>query len=376
MRLKKAVLIVLAVIFTLAAAELLLQLLTPNVIYSPLSNQTYDRRLGTKMNPALEDIDDKGFRNPAPLDHADIVTLGDSHTYGVNVSSAMSWPQQLADMDGVTVYNLGVGSYGTLQYSYLVDEAIKMKPKHIVLALYVTNDLDDVCKLINRTNYWDDWLRERGYDPSVCRETSGVWRTLKHYLTKSNLYWIIASAVKRAYEGRDLGDSVVVREEANHTIMKHKSISNHKRKMDMSRERIALGFEITKGVIADIEEKCDEAGIDFSIVFIPSKSRAFFEYLNSHGYELSDDYYQLVENENDLVARFSEFFDELGIEHVDAGPYVLEELYTSSNVYSPTDDGHPLESGYKGYARAAHDAVRIDLNAVSKPGDAEGDMVR
>ncbi len=366
MRLKKAVLIVLAVIFTLAAAELLLQILTPSVIYSPLSNQTYDRRLGTKMNPALEDIDDKGFRNPAPLDHADIVTLGDSHTYGVNVSSAMSWPQQLADMDGVTVYNLGVGSYGTLQYSYLIDEAIKMKPKHIVLALYVTNDLDDVCKLINRTNYWDDWLRERGYDPSVCRETSGVWRTLKHYLTKSNLYWIIASAVKRAYEGRDLGDSIVVREEANHTIMKHKSISNHKRKMDMSRERIALGFEVTKGVIADIEKKCDEAGIDFSIVFIPSKSRAFFEYLNSRGYELSDDYYQLVENENDLVARFSEFFDELGIEHVDAGPYVLEELYKSSNVYSPTDDGHPLESGYKGYARAAHDGIRMESAPVSE----------
>lgn len=110
MRLKKAALILLAVIFTLAAAELLLQFLTPNVIYSPLSNQTYDQRLGTKMNPQLEDIDEKGFRNPAPLDHADIVTLGDSHTYGVNVSSAMSWPQQLAEMDGVTVYNLASGA--------------------------------------------------------------------------------------------------------------------------------------------------------------------------------------------------------------------------------------------------------------------------
>lgn len=366
MRLKKAALIVLAVIFTLAAAELILQLLTPNVIYSPLSNQTYDSRLGTKMNPAVEDIDEKGFRNPAPLDHADIVTLGDSHTYGVNVSSAMSWPQQLAGMEGAAVYNLGVGSYGTFQYSYLADEAIKMKPKHIVLALYVTNDLDDVCKLVNKTNYWDGWLKQHGYDPSVCRETSGAWRTLKHYLTKSNLYWMIASAVKRTYEANDFGDSLVVREEANQTIIKHKSILNHKQKMDMSRKRIALGFEVTKSVIADIEEKCDEAGIDFSIVFIPSKSRAFFEYLNSHGYELPDDYYQLVDNENNLVARFSEFFDELGIEHVDAGPYVLEELYTSSNVYSPTDDGHPLENGYRAYARAAHDGVKMEIVAGPK----------
>ena len=374
MRLKKAALIALAVIFTLATAELLLRILTPDVVYSPLSNQIYDVRLGTKMNPELPDIDERGFRNPEPLGPPDIVTLGDSHTYGVNVSSSMSWPQQLADMDDVTVYNLGVGSYGTLQYSYLVDEAIRMRPKHIVLALYVTNDLDDVCKLVNKTNYWDDWMKGHGYDPSACRETSGTWRTLKHYLTKSNLYWIIASAVKRVYEASDFGDSLVVREEPNHTIMKHKSILNHKRKMDMSRKRIALGFDVTKDVIADIEKKCDDAGIDFSIVFIPSKSRAFFEYLDSHGYELSGDYYQLVENENNLVARFSEFFDELGIEHVDAGPYVLEELNTSSRVYSPTDDGHPMESGYKAYARAAHDGVRME----TAPGrdESKGDSIR
>lgn len=373
MKLKKAVLITLAVIFTIAAAELLLQVLTPDIIYSPLSNQTYDARLGTKMNPALPDIDDRGFRNPEPLGPPDIVTLGDSHTYGVNVSSAESWPQQLADMDDVTVYNLGVGSYGTLQYSYLIDEAIKMKPGHIVLALYVTNDLDDVCKLVNKTNYWDDWMSAHGYDPSVCREKSGAWRTLKRYLTKSNLYWIVASAVKRVYEARDFGDSLVVREEANHTIMKYKSILNHKRKMDMSRERIALGFEVTKGVIADMEKKCDEAGIDFSIVFIPSKSRAFFGYLTSRGYMLSGDYYQLVENESNLVSKFSEFFDGLGIEHVDAGPYVLEELYTSSGVYSPSDDGHPMESGYKAYARAAHDGVRMEP---ASPGRDEGDSIR
>ncbi len=376
MRFKKAALITLAVILTLAAAELLLQILTPDVIYSPLSNQTYDVRLGTKMNPALPDIDEKGFRNPEPLGPPDIVTIGDSHTYGVNVSSAMSWPQQLADMDDVTVYNLGVGSYGTLQYNYLIDEAIKMKPKHIVLALYVTNDLDDVCKLVNKTNYWDNWMKERGYDPSVCREKSGTWRTLKYYLTKSNLYWIIASAVKRVYEGSDFGDSLVVAEEANHTIMKNKSILNHKRKMDMSRKRIALGFEVTKGVIADMEEKCDEAGIDFSIVFIPSKSRALFGYLTSHGYKLSGDYYQLIENENNLVAKFSEFFDELGLEHVDAGPYVLEELYTSSRVYSPSDDGHPMESGYKAYAHAAHDALKIDLKAGQTPKNTGRDMIR
>lgn len=251
-----------------------------------------------------------------------------------------------------------------------------MRPKHIVLALYVTNDLDDVCKLVNKTNYWNDWMKDHGYDPSICRDKSGTWKTIKHYLTKSNLYWMIASAVKRVYEASDFGDSLVVTEEANHTIMKYKSILNHKRKMDLSRERIALGFEVTKSVIADMEEKCDEAGIDFSIVFIPSKSRALFGYLTSHGYKLSDDYYQLVENENNLVAKFSEFFDELGLEHVDAGPYVLEELRTSSNVYSPTDDGHPVENGYKAYARAAHDALKIDLNAGQTPKNTGSDLIR
>ena len=47
------------------------------------------------MDISLRDIDENGFRNPKLFEEVDIVTVGDSFTYGNNVSSEKSWPQQL-----------------------------------------------------------------------------------------------------------------------------------------------------------------------------------------------------------------------------------------------------------------------------------------
>ena len=50
----------------------------------------------------------------------------------------------------------------------------------------------------------------------------------------------------------------------------------------------------------------------------------------------------------------------LGIDYADAGPYLVTEVGKSITAYSPTDDGHPLESGYGAYARAVYDIIITD----------------
>jgi lysophospholipase L1-like esterase len=357
MKVKKILVLASAILFSLILLEIGLRVLSAFLIYSPKNSQVYDDRLGRRIDPSQPEIDENGFRNPGIPGAADIAVLGDSHTYGVNVKSEKSWPRQLADMSGMSVYNLGVGGYGTLQYYYLFDTAAALKPKHIILALYPANDLNDVCKLIDESDYWKEWARARGYDTGICTGSSDWLSGLNRTLSGLHVYWMAASAIKRVNESTDFGDSVRITDEKNPTLIKYGSISSHRKKMDLSRERIALGLAVTEDLLREMKKRADAEGIEFSVVLIPSKEVVFFDYLKEKGYKLPDDYTGLVENENNLVAGLSRFFKSEGIRFADARQYIEKELYTSSDVYSKTDDGHPLEAGYNAYARAVYEGI-------------------
>jgi len=360
MKVKKVLIITSSIILTLVLLEAGLRILTAFLIYSPKNNLVYDDRLGRKFVPSVLDIDENGFRNPGVPGEVDIVAMGDSQTYGVNVKSEISWPAQLAHMSGTTVYNLGVGGYGPLQYYYLYDTGIGLKPERIILGLYPANDLNDVCKFIERLEYWREWAAARGYDTGVCTGSSGWLSRINTVLSASHLYWTAARAIKRVNEGTDFGDSINVSDEKNPTLIKYGSIGSHRKYMDLSRERIALGLAVTEDLLREMNEKARSLGIELSVVLIPSKEIVFFEYLKQNGYVLSRDYTELVENENKLVSELSRFLDGQGIEFTDARPYVESALSSSRDVYSTTDDGHPLEAGYGAYAQAVFDGILTD----------------
>lgn len=357
MKVKKILVLTSAVLVCLILLEIGLRVLSAYLIYSPKNSQVYDDRLGRRIDPSLPEIDENGFRNPGVPVAADIAVLGDSHTYGVNVKSEKSWPAQLARMSGQSVYNFGIGGYGTLQYYYLFDTAAVLKPKRIILALYPANDLNDVCKLIDESDYWKEWARARGYDVGICSSSSDWLSGINRTLSGLHVYWMTASAIKRVNESTDFGDSVSIKDEKNPTLIKHRSISSHAKKMDLSRERIALGLAVTEDLLREMNKKADSMGIEFSVVLIPSKEVVFFDYLKEKGYELPPDYAGLVENENKLVAELSRFLRAEGIRFADARPYLERELSSSSGVYSRTDDGHPLEAGYIAYARAVYEGI-------------------
>lgn len=357
MKLKKILILTSSIILTLILLEAGLRILTAFLIYSPKNNLVYDDRLGRKFVPSVLDIDENGFRNPGVPEEIDIVAIGDSQTYGVNVKSENSWPAQLARMSGTTVYNLGVGGYSPLQYYYLYDAGIGLKPKRIILGLYPANDLNDVCKFIERLEYWREWAQVRGYDTGVCTGSSGWLSRINMVLSASHLYWTAARAIKRVNEGTDFGDSIRVSDEKNPTLIKYGSISSHRKYMDLKRERISLGLAVTEDLLRVMKKKADALGIEFSVVLIPSKEVVYFDYLKKKGYELPPDYTELVENENELVAELSRFLRAEGIRFADARPYVERELSSSRDVYSTTDDGHPLETGYNAYARAVYEGI-------------------
>lgn len=54
---------------------------------------------------------------------AEIVTLGDSQTYVWGIPPRDSWPSKVGTLSGLKTYNMGVGAYGPVQETLLLDQA-------------------------------------------------------------------------------------------------------------------------------------------------------------------------------------------------------------------------------------------------------------
>ena len=111
-----------------------------------------DPQLGTRVVPYATGHDANGFRNASVPPKVDVVALGDSQTWGINVHTDDAWPQQLEKLSGHSVYNMGVGGYGPIQYWILTDKALGLSPKVIVAGLYFGNDLYDAYSMTYTLN--------------------------------------------------------------------------------------------------------------------------------------------------------------------------------------------------------------------------------
>jgi hypothetical protein len=85
--------------------------------------------------------DSRGFRNTTEHEQYDVVAIGDSFTEGSNVSDEHPWPQQLADISGLRVYNMGMSGYDPIHYlAALQEHALPLKPKIVLCMIYEGND--------------------------------------------------------------------------------------------------------------------------------------------------------------------------------------------------------------------------------------------
>ena len=366
---KKFVLTLTSAILSLFILEGVLRLVTNHPNNGRQANRIDDDWLDYRQTSKTRGIDQHGFRNPKALSSADIVTLGDSHTYGLNVESMDSWPQQLGSMCNKSVYNFGISGYGFLQYYHLLDEALALQPEIIVIGAYLPNDLRDVSELFRSNERWQNWAAERG----LCLDSFMQFDTKRRQRPDTLLYrtydvfktTAVGSIIqhKKNHLKRTYFPSfrMKINHPLNPSTIVYGSTEFKNSMLNLEEPAIYEALEISKTLLREVKERCDKQGVALGFAILPSQERAYYAYLQEQSFHLRDVFYSLMARETKMAEELIQFCAAENIPCVDTQPYVQAALGEATKVYPKVGETHPDFTGYTAYARAIHERIITPL---------------
>jgi lysophospholipase L1-like esterase len=343
-----------------------------------------DPKLQCRVAPNAPGHDANGFRNDAVLANAEIVALGDSQTWGINGDRSEAWPQMLGKISNRTVYNMGMGSYGPLQYWTLIDKALSLSPKVIVIGLYLGNDLYDAYSLAYGIDVYTD-LREPAASGDLLRNTIAPRadallkeeKNFQHDFGREPNAWSMwlsgHTAVGRllarsgCWPGSDdfwfeagkawakaHPDHGAVYEEADvRTVL---TTAYRVTALELDDPRIAEGLRITGVVLRRIKGQADGASVKLLVVLLPTKESVF---ANAAGSRQRDPVYErLVSMESRARAALIAQCESAGIQYVDALPLLARTVSRGEQVYPTSTESHPAPKGYEVIALTTSEALK------------------
>lgn len=317
-------------------------------------------------------FDSWGFRNPKVPETADIVAIGDSHTYGNTATMEDSWPYVLGRLTGRTVYNMGLGGYGPNQYfHFLTTRALSLKPKMIICGFYMGDDFENAFLI---TYGLDHWSYLRALPPE--KVNFDIWEAPPRPSWNKNVrLWLSRHSViyQMTFHGPILGHltgEVQIRNahqidpSATALFVPEKHIEEAflpkgiLRRLDQNSESVREGMRITFKLLQQMNEICRNNHIAFLVVVIPPKEEVFSDYLaHNPKLPLSDVLDKLLSNDQLAREKTFKFLTDSGISYVDTLPALKasreNELYARSS-----GDMHPGKNGYRVIAEAISETLK------------------
>jgi hypothetical protein len=368
--LKRVILLGVTIALSLLVSEGLLRLVVNPVNYlrPKLISGTI---LRWRVKPGSAGHDEWGFRNVEVPTNADIVTIGDSMTYGNMATAEQSWPSWLGHMTESTVYNLALGGYGPVDYRYLMSEkAIKLKPRWVIVGFYLGNDVFDSYRSAYSRDYWS-FLRSPDAVPVATDRPAGVGGR-GNGRRRSNIeamrLWVGQYSVLYRMAGVALADLVrpfvwnvlgvregmIVVDDPERGLVTLIDLGEMSRATNLEDPKVVEGLRITLDSFDAIRQECREHGIAMMIVLIPTKVSVFVDYLAELGIrDQASAIDQLVMRETRVVDQVEGWLDDREIPYVN----VLDDLrakVASEFIYGSSSDGHPVSLGYRVIADSVH----------------------
>jgi lysophospholipase L1-like esterase len=337
-----------------------------------------DPILGHKLKPNSGGHDAWGYRNKFVPSTADIVTIGDSQTYGLNATVKNSWPGVLQQLTGRDVYNLSLGGYGPIQYLYLLEsKALTLHPSLVIVGFYFGNDLRESVGIVYKQNYWKH-LRKPGFilaqenlsrteiDPDTendaqpkqggIKRTKGFYRKLVYgnwFAHHSILYRLVNnSSIGEIFRFTEANygyahENITIFKDTEHNIRTGFIPIERLSAVNMNDSVVQEGLRISLKAFQKIHEIIMSKNVDLLVVLIPTKESVFAKYIEKnralHNSEIID---ELLINEDKVRESVKEYFEEHNIAYVDV-LYALRNSVGEEEIYPQNSNGHPNKNGYR-----------------------------
>jgi hypothetical protein len=371
----------------------LLSRLSPRVNEILTSYTAPHERFGARPHSAIPEYDSKGYRNPKVPSPVDIVTLGDSQTFGAGVAAEDAWPRQFEAMTRKTIYNMAVSGYGPVDSLRQWDEAVALHPRVVIEGFYAGNDLYDSFNLVYNKGQHPEFKvpepRERNTIEQLEKSapiavrvarmysmqgegernpglTNGVVPSIRQLLSKHSKLWGLLRRTKSEIESlTDRSHESLDAEWKSAQAFAHahqefcEVFSNEQFRtiftseyrfaaLNLEDPRMAEGLRISLAVMKRLNEQAAASHTRFVVVLIPTKETVFREQWQNP----SANFRTLTETEDRLWKTTKEFLKQNDIEFLEALPALREQLGTSMQSYPVSQDGHPNEAGHRAIAKA------------------------
>lgn len=318
--------------------------------------------LGITISPNSSGFDAWGFRNKSVPATADIVAVGDSHTYGNTARMDDAWPAVVARATGREVYNLGLGGYGPNQYyQLLMTRGLKLHPKLVICGLYMGDDFENAFMITYGLDHWASLRNGQwgqvNHDIWGASEDPVTGASTRNWLSEHSMVYRLAmhapfvamvkEAIRfnQAVSGSDPYTTALTVE--NEHIREAFRPLGMAERLDQTSGPVREGMRITFHLLEEMAKACRQEGCQFVVVIIPTKETVFAEYLEKrpslHLYEALK---RVVSNEEATRKTVLDFLTGAGIAYVDTLPSLRRSI--GQQLYAQTTrDMHPGKNGYR-----------------------------
>lgn len=265
-----------------------------------------------------------GFRGESVPNRAEVVTIGDSQTYGWGVSLADNWPSQFATLSGRKVYNMALGGWGGVQYRYIAEKALAFGPQDIVVGLYLGNDsIESLTQAYSCPLYPES--RVPGRD------------SLKAFTLKFER----EDPLRLELPGGPVAFTPLRRWFAN----------------DRANEAVVAGYRILGDLCLALADKNRAAGANTTFLVIPTKESTYWPVVSKAGTDPGKVFRDLVEHESLNRKELSERLRAAGHTVIDTTEALQSQVLAGGTPYPLDADGHPNRDGYATIATAVANAL-------------------
>ena len=294
-----------------------------------------------RARPLYEDIggygpnDILGFRNLYVPNYTDIVTIGDSQTYGNNASLEKNWPgymRKLLSNHKTSIYNMSSGGWGAVQYLDMFTKATYFQPRQVIVAFYSGNDPLESYKIVYGNPRWNFLIPDKN-------------------LSSSNIPHVNYPAPKSEWWEVKFSDDVKT---TFTPTLRLSSNSDH--------PAVKAGYQIMADVARRISELAKSSNIVIIFTVIPTKELVYAEKVRKENISQPKDYSLLVKRELANIIWLRKEIEKLNTgRYVDLVSPMQKAALNPVALYPDDNYGHPIATGYELIAQSLVTVVKDTL---------------